>query len=131
METFISSHPGVVAAFIGLLLSAVGTLVLGYWAWVGKRLEKLETTDAHLEERVGTVEEELVKYAEHVGAGDKIFGRLQTSIGELSGKLSSIHEDNLKAHTTIVERLARVETKMPNGELAEVLRIVKGLALGR
>jgi hypothetical protein len=142
VTTFIANNPGITAAFIGLLITGLITLVASYWAMIASRLKSLEATDSKLEERVHEVETTLGKYEEHVGAGDKMFAQLMARVErhmteeedqvwggmrELGNKLSMIHEDNLKAHTAIVERLAKVETKLPNGELQEVLEIVRGL----
>jgi hypothetical protein len=128
---FISNNPGITAAFIGLLLTGLFTLVGTYWAMISRRLDKLEATDEGISKRVQDVEETLVQYKEKVGAGETMFQSLTSGIHNLSTKMGVMHEDNLKAHTLIVERLARVETKLPNGQLQEVLDIVKGLASGR
>lgn len=143
LMAFVTEHPGVALAVIGGLFSLIVSLIAAYWKMIANRLDKLEETDAQLSGRVKDVEETLVEYKEHIGAGDAMFKQLMdrverhmteeedqvwSGITDLSNKLSAIHEDNLKAHTVIVERLAKVEAKMPNGQLNEVLDLVRKLA---
>lgn len=127
LMTFVSEHPGMALTFMGALISGLAALVGGYWKMIAGRLDKLEATDAALGDRVHEVEERLAQYQEHIGAGDNMLTKLENSIEGLAKDLKLYHGDNLTAHTLIVERLAKVEAKMPNGQLDEILRIVKNL----
>jgi hypothetical protein len=142
VTVFIANHPGVVAAFIGALITLLGVLMGGYAAFIGSRLKDLENADDRLDSRVGSVETTLSRYEEHVGAGDRIMRELAdrvekhmteeedkvwTGIIKLGDRLTDMHTDNMAAHQTIVERLAKVETKIPNGELTRLIDMVQGL----
>jgi hypothetical protein len=139
---FITTNPGITAAFIGLLLTLIGVLMGGYAAFIGSRLRELEEADEKLIYRVSMVEVCLGKYEEHVGAGDKILRELAarverhmteeedkvwTGITKLNDRLIEIHTDNMEAHRMIGERLARVENRMPNGELSRITTMLESL----
>lgn len=142
MVTFIANNPGVAATVGATLVSIIVGLVAAYWKIVAGRLDKLEQTDAKLVGEIGALTTRVERYEEHVGAGDKILEKLMTrverhmteeedqvwnGITELSNKLTTIHQDNLLAHSAIVERLAKVEAKMPNGELTRLVGMVQSL----
>lgn len=127
ITTFIAANPGITAAFVGLLITAIVGLVGSYWAMIASRLKTLEATDNRLEQRVHEVETTLARYEEHVGAGDKMTAQFVTSLNNLSAKLDKIHTDNQAAHSTTAERLAKVETRMPNGELLKLVGMVQTL----
>ena len=142
ITTFIAANPGITAAFVGVLLSGLVMLIASYWTIIARRLDKLEHTDASIDNRVKEVEATLVRYEEHVGAGDAMFKQLMARVErhmteeedqvwggmkELGNKMGIIHEDNLKAHAAIVERIARMESKLPNGELAKLMGLVQTL----
>ena len=141
--TFISNNPGFAAWLIGGLFAIIGALVASYWIMISSRLTALETVDHEIEERVSNVEVAIGKYEEHIGAGDRMFKQLMdrverhmteeedqvwTGMSKLSDKLGEIHEDNLKAHASIVERLVKVESRLPNGELGKIQALVKEIA---
>ena len=139
---FVRDHAGLVTAFVGTLLTFIGLMLATHWSIVSNKLKALEDADGALTARVGTVEVTLAEYKEHIGAGDKMFkqlmDRVETHMTEeedqvwggmrdLGKQISSMHEDNLKAHAAIVERLVRVETKLPNGELARLTAMIERL----
>lgn len=125
--SFISSHPGVVAAIVGVLVTLIGALIGGYWGFIGQELRKLKDADIQLRDRVGDVELTLRGYEEHVGAGDKMLSELRGGFTHLDTRLAQMHTDNITAHSAIVERLAKVETRMPNGELTTLVNMVQAL----
>jgi hypothetical protein len=143
LVNFVKDYPGAAAWMLAGLLGLIVTLVGGYYWIVSSELKKLSDRDEEMGKRLVDVEKELKKYEEHVGAGDIMFKQLMDRVErhmteeedqvwggmrELGVRLSQIHEDNLKAHALIVERLAKVETKIPNGEMIEILGLVRGLA---
>jgi hypothetical protein len=143
LVNFVRDYPGAAAWMLAGLLGLIVTLVGGYYWIVSSELKKLSDRDEDMGKRLVDVEKTLEKYEEHVGAGDKMFAALMARVErhmteeedqvwggmrELGVRLGQIHEDNLKAHATIVERLAKVETKIPNGEMAELLGLVRSMA---
>jgi len=152
--SFVAANPGFAAVLIGGLFSLLGLLVGVYYKLIYQRLGDLERADAGLVTRVGMVERQLEVYQEHVGAGDKALVALSQRIErhmqeeeqtvwaglrDLSDKLTEIQIENTNAHAEIVtkhgNRLATIEAQLgavqrdlPNGDLREVLTLLKKLA---
>jgi hypothetical protein len=83
-----------------------------------------------------------LQYRQLIGKVDRIESRMErhmddeenqvwTGIRDLTGKLSEIQLENVQAHAQIVteygQRLAKIEAKMPNGEISEMLGILRKL----
>jgi len=139
LTTFISNNPGVVSAILGALLAIIGSLIVAFWNLIAYRLRKLEAVDESLNTRLAAVEQELEKYMEHVGVGDKQMVSVNDGLNQLSKQLNQIAMENIKAHADIITgfapRLSTIETKvaaiernMPNGELKEMLAMLRALA---
>jgi hypothetical protein len=139
---FIRENPGVVAWLVGGLFTLILTVVGAYWGLIASRLSKLEEADLSLANRVGEVEVTLGRYEEHVGAGDQLLKKLAerierhmneeedkvwNGIGNLTNQLSQMQKENLEAHAFLTERLVRVETKMPNGQLDKMVQMLQVL----
>jgi hypothetical protein len=110
----LAEHFDVVLAFSGLVGAGVlGLLGLQYRQLIGK-VEKLE-----------------VRIERHM---DEEENQVWTGIRELSDKLAEMHAENIEAHgqirTEYGQRLATIEARMPNGEITEMLGILRGLAKG-
>lgn len=152
--TFIAANPGFVAWFIGGLLSIMAVLLVGAYKLVYSQVGELKVVDLALEARVGVVEKKLAAIEPNVGAGEKALQVLSvridkhmteeeqmvwTGIRALGDKLNEIQVENVEAHAQIVtehgQRLAKIETrmetiqsKMPNGQIAEMLEMLRKLS---
>lgn len=150
---FIRENPGFAVWLISGLLISITGLVGVYYHLIYDRLGALEKVDAALTMRVTQVEMELQKYEEHIGAGDKALGFLTEKIEkhmeqeeaqvwrvvrEVNEKLSQIQVENAQAHAEIVtshgQRLATIEAQLgavkrglPNGDIQEILLLLKKL----
>lgn len=58
---------------------------------------------------------------------ERVWPDVQQSLSALSETVTENHEETLRLLGAHGERLARVEAKMPNGELAEIRRLVEQL----
>jgi hypothetical protein len=151
--TFVQNNPGMAAWIIGGLLSVILTLSGIYYKIIYQQLGELAETDKRLETRVSMVEIRLEKYEGHVGAGEQALSLLTrriekhmeeeeaqvwTGMKSLGDKLNEMQVENVEAHAKICNeygaRLTRIETKteyiknaMPNGELAEMLKLLRVL----
>ena len=140
--TFIKDNPGFIAWLVGGLFTVIFATIGAYWGLIASRLNKLEATDANLAARVGEVEVTLGRYEEHVGTGDLLLrqigeridhhmtaeeDKVWSGIDNLANQLSEMQKENLQAHAYLTERLTRVETKMPNGQLDKMLQMLQVL----
>ena len=152
--TFIAANAGFVAWFIGGLLSIMAVLLVSAYKLVYSQMGELKVVDSALEARVGVVEKKLAAIEPNVGAGERALQALNARIEKhmteeeqqvwagiraLGNKLNEIQVENVEAHAQIVteygERLAKIETrmesiqsKMPNGQITEMLALLKKLA---
>lgn len=150
---FIRENPGFTAWLISGLLISITGLVGVYYHLIYDRLGALEKVDAALTMRVTEVEMQLERYEEHIGAGDRALGSLTEKIEkhmeqeeaqvwrvvrEVNEKLSQIQVENAEAHAEIVtshgQRLATIEAQLsavkrglPNGDIQEILLLLKKL----
>jgi RNA binding exosome subunit len=84
-----------------------------------------------------------LQYRQLIGKVDRIEARMERhmteeeskvwgGIRDLGDKLTEIQVENVKAHAQIVteygQRLAKIEAKMPNGEISEMLGILRKLS---
>lgn len=152
--SFIAANPGFVAWLIGGLVSTLAILILGAYKLIYQRIGDLEKVDASISTRVAHVEVRLAAIEPNVGAGQEALNALRarierhmteeedqvwSGIRSLSDKLSEIALENVAAHGRIEsehgQRLATIETQMeavkrglPNGDIKEMLAILKRLA---
>ena len=154
LTTFIASNPGFVAWLIGGLVSTLALLILGAYKLIYQEMAELKEVDASISTRVAHVETRLAAIEPNVGAGQQALNALTariekhmteeedqvwTGIRALSDKLSEIALENVAAHGRIEsehgQRLATIETRMetiqkgmPNGQISEMLALLKKLA---
>jgi hypothetical protein len=152
--TFIAANPGFIAWLIGGLVSTLALLIVGAYKLIYQQIGDLKSVDASISTRVAHVETRLAAIEPNVGAGERALSLLTariekhmteeeaqvwTGIRSLSDKLNEIQVENVEAHAQIVtehgERLAKIETrmesiqsKMPNGQINEMLALLKKLA---
>jgi uncharacterized coiled-coil protein SlyX len=152
--TFIAANPGFVAWLLGGLVSTLALLIIGAYKLIYEQIGDLKRVDSDLERRVGSVESRITALEPNVGAGERALNLLTariekhmteeeaqvwTGIRALGDKLNEIQVENVEAHAKIVteygERLAKIETrmenissKMPNGQINEMLSLLKKLA---
>ncbi len=153
LADIIVDHPEAVKWLLGAMFTLIVFMISSGWALISRKIGKLESADAALAYRVGNVESAIGKYEEHVGAGDKelksLSDRVSThmekeethvwgGIASLKEQLNEMQLENIQAHSEIVNsfspRLATIETKvatiekkMPNGELNEVIGLLRSL----
>ena len=152
--TFISQNPGFIAWLIGGLVATLAALIVGAYKLIYQQMGDLKDVDSALEHRVANVETRITALEPNVGAGQQALSALNariekhmteeedqvwTGIRSLTEKLNEIQVENVEAHAQIVtehgERLAKIEirmeniqSKMPNGQITEMLALLKKLA---
>jgi len=139
---FLAANPGFAAWLIGGLFAVIAAMIAAYWGYMRSKIEHLETTDQDLVRRVETTEKTLEAYKEHVGAGDKVLQEMSARVSKhmdeeeekvwghmrvVSTKISDMQVENVEAHASLTERLVRVESKIPNGQLDKMLCLIKEL----
>jgi septal ring factor EnvC (AmiA/AmiB activator) len=147
LTDFVRDHPGIVSAAFGLLLSVLGILFILFWGLLkskleqlrdkqesqGKELEGLEVKVEHLSTEVRAVADAANSAA---AREERWFGAMSQKIDEMVNRLHLLGEENIRAHGEIIaarsgllERVAALEAKMPNGE--KIVALLAELAAQR
>ncbi len=146
VTAFIASNPGFVAWVLGGLVSTIAALLVGYYGFINAKLNKLDSDNKGLSEEIKRMDNELVQYKEHVGAGDKDLKSMNermkehmdreerevwSGMRELKDMLMEMQLENTTAHATITTNLAVMETRvitlekrMPNGQIDKLVTLL-------
>lgn len=104
VKAFITTYPELIAAFVALLMTLTSAVLGLYVRVIKNRIE------AHI-----TREEDLVW-----NKIDERFTHIECRIQEYQDKANARHED-------VIQRLVRVENKIPNGELKRMANLLEQL----
>jgi len=122
ITAFIASNPGLIAWLLGVLFTALAGMSGTYYKIIYKRLGVLGV-------RVSEVERTLLAMP-----GREAVAQLGNGIDDLKEQMRAMQLENIEAHGKIVsdhgQRLARIESRMPNGELTEMLRLLRSMVKG-
>ena len=129
--TFIANNPGFVAVLIGALFSIISALLVVFWQVLSKQIGGLQATDDKVIKRLEDAERLLEKVQSSMENRVADLGSISEDIRELHTLVHRQGVENMAAHAAITERLVRVETKMPNGELQEALQLLRELVRNR
>ena len=155
LESEIIGNP----VFVGILVSVLfGALIVtgrlfirSFEARLTDKLEDLATHNHRQDGRLDVIEHELIKYEKHVAVGELEIAATNASVANvmailkehmekeeaitwakidrINSSLSAMALHNETAHGSLSARLASVEAKMPNGELAKLADAYHDLAI--
>lgn len=132
LTTFIASNPGFAAWVLGGLVTTIGILLAAHYGYIAKRINSLEASDNQLKDEINDIQVQLAEYKDHVGAGDLRLIEIRTSIDDhvtkeeniFWKKIEAISEAQRISNEALLQRMASVEAKMPNGEIKELVLAV-------
>lgn len=124
---------GAVGAGFSLLASIIAYFVKRGEDAQDKNIDALHGEHAVLRTDVNTIKQTLASYETHIGAGDAKLGEIKEEIADHVKKEEQIFWKKVEAISdaqrifaeAVLQRIASMEAKMPNGEIQE---IVKSLA---
>lgn len=124
--TFIAENPDFAAWLIGGLFSIIGAGVAAGWYLFKEQIKELKKTD-----------EEILRRMKDLELAQKGYEKLDNLLS-LPGQVHALQLDNQKAHdrieSTLDHRMTRIEViadrlekSLPNGELREVVQLMRTL----
>lgn len=115
-----------ILGFFGTCFSALASVI----AYFVKRNEEAQDRQIqHLESAVNEVQRTLAGYESHIGAGDEDLKAIKTDLRDHVTKEEQIFWKKVDAITeaqqifaqALLQRMASIEARMPNGELKELV----------
>ncbi len=124
---------GVVGAVFSTMAAIIAYFVKRGEAVQDKSIEMLHHEHSSLRSDVNQIKQTLASYETHIGAGDAKLGEIKEEIADHVRKEEQIFWKKVEAISdaqrifaeAVLQRIASMEAKMPNGEIQE---IVKSLA---
>lgn len=124
----VSLAVGIVGAGFSLMASIIAYFVKRGEDVQDKNIDSLHREYAKLREDVDEIKQTLASYESHIGAGDARLGEIKTEIADHVRKEENIFWKKVEAMSeaqrifseAVLQRMAAVEAKMPNGELREL-----------
>lgn len=133
----------IILSIIAITITVLTTILSGaaaIIAWLVRKNEKLQdiTLDglkanvAAISMEVEKLDDQLAKYEGHVGVGDERLHGIEKSLNThvereeqiFWKKVEAISDAQRISNEAILQRIASMEAKMPNGELKELVRAV-------
>lgn len=121
-----------VLGFVGACFSALASVI----AYFVKKGEESQDRDIQeLKVSVGQAKETLARYETHVGAGDEDLQAIRTDLRDhvqreeeiFWKKVDAITEAHQHLANAMLQRMAAIEARMPNGEIKELVTSVAEL----
>lgn len=104
IRVFITTYPELIASFVGLLMVLTGGALGLYVRAIKNRIEN------HIDR-----EEDLV------------WRKIDDKFTQIEDKFSTFQDRADERHTQLIQRLTAVESKIPNGELKRMSRLLQEL----
>lgn len=126
---------GVLGAGFSALASIIAYFVKKNEASQDSALVELKASDASMRSDIDQINQTLAKYETHIGAGDARLSEIREDIAQhvqkeeqiFWKKVDAISESQRIFAEAVLQRIASMEAKMPNGEIADMVKALARL----